>query len=153
MIVGCFVADAMPHAFDGIEFGGIRGEEEYLDALAIGGEPRIDLRFLMVGRIVLDEIDAMPSPVKRGKQCVVQERRIGFRVKVLGLAPIRELARGGAYAPENLLAVALPFGRNARLGIAHGPGLMECRRLAKGGLVFVNHYGVLGAGFFRFGYV
>ena len=78
-------------------------------------KPGIDFGFLMVGSIILDEINAMARSVEGRQQHFVQERDIGVGGEVLGLMAVNELTCGGTDRAQYFLTVALSLGWNAWL--------------------------------------
>ena len=58
----------MPHALNGVELGRIRRKEKDLKLVAMLFVPLIYLRLFVIGRVILNEIYAVISPVKRWKK-------------------------------------------------------------------------------------
>ena len=137
-VMGDFLAGVPPYFFGCVVFRRIRWEQIYLDSFSIFGKPGIDFGLLMVGSVILNEIDAMAWFVEGGQQYFVQERDISVGVEVLGLMAVGELTGGGTDRAKYFLTVALSFGWDAGLRIAHGPGLVQSGSLTEGGFVFVN---------------
>ena len=138
----------MPNSFHGIELRRIRRKQIDFHAFAVRAEPFVDFGLLVIGSIVLHQVDSMVAPVEARHQRVLQEMDIRFRVEVLGLMPVSELAVCNINARQKLLRVPLSARGNLGLRIADGPCLMQRRRLTEGRLVFVNDYRFFRPGFF-----
>ena len=124
-------ARVMPDPFDGVELWGIGGEQVDLQAAAVRAEPIIDFGLLVVGSVVLDQVDSVIAPVEARQQGVLQEMDIRVGIEVLRLMPVRKLATGDIDACEDLLAVSLPARWNLWLRIAERPCCVQCGRLAE----------------------
>src|SRR5215210_5097976 len=81
-VVGDLHACVMPDSLGGVEFGPVGRQMKNLHALPIFREPVVYFRFLVVSRIVLNEINPMASAVEGGQDYLIQESAVGFPLKV-----------------------------------------------------------------------
>src|SRR5205823_13212929 len=113
-------------------------------------EPPANLRSFVVCRVIMNQIDGSWF-VTRGQ--AFEEMDIGLCVKdaVLMLKETRVVQIDRA---EYLLGMTLAGRGNQRLAALAGPGLVQCRILAKTGFVLENQCGLFSGRFFlRLGYL
>lgn len=115
----------MPHSFHGIKLRGIGGEQENFHAAAVCAEPFVYLRFLVIGSVVLNQVDAMIASVETWHQRVFEEINVGLGVEVVRLMPVGKLPTGNIDPRENFLGVSLAACWNLWLRIAARPCLMQ----------------------------
>ena len=60
-------ARVMPDPFDGVELRGIGRKQVDFQSAAVRAEPFVDFGLLMVGSIILDQVDTMIAPVETWK--------------------------------------------------------------------------------------
>src|SRR5271156_6480490 len=129
----------MPKPLRGIEVRRIGRQREHLNVAAVLGKELQDLGFLVKRGVVLNEIYSMAAAIIMWQQFFVHEGYIGFGVEVFGLVPPDKSAGGNPHRPQNLWGGPFATRRNFRLLTAARPSAIECRRLAKGGFVFINN--------------
>ncbi len=117
----------MPDSFHGIELRRIGWKQIDFQAFAIRAKPFIDFGLLMIGGIVLYQVDSMVAPVETRQQGVLQKIDIGLRVEVFGLMPVSELAACNIDPRQKFLSVSLATCWNLGLRITDGPCLVQCR--------------------------
>jgi hypothetical protein len=142
-VVGGLHSGVVPDALDGVELGGVRGKQKYFQTFSFRGEPIVDFRLLVIGGVVLYQVDSVVASVEARQEGMLQEV-----VEVFGLMAAGEFAARNIDAGEELLGIALAACWNLRLRITGSPCLMQCRRLAERGFVFVNDYRIFRPGFF-----
>jgi hypothetical protein len=151
-VVGGFPARVMPDPLLRVEFRGVFGQGEDLDARALLLKPSPNLRMSMIGGVILDEINSMASSIIGWQKDVLDKSLIGQMVEILGLMPVSELGPLQTDGAENLLGVAFAPSGYFWSTVLRSPGLMQGWALAKRGFVHIDDYGLLGLGvFFRLG--
>ena len=151
-VVGGFPPGVVPKSFLRVEFGRVFGQRKNFHAMPLLFEPSPDRGVSMIGRVVLDEVEAMTAAVIGWQDDVFQEGLIGGVVEILGLVAVGEFGVQKTDRAQNLLGVALATGGDFRPTVQRRPGLMQGGALAKGRLVHVNDYRAFGFGvFFRLG--
>ncbi len=138
----------VPNPFDGIELRRVGRKQIDFQPSAVRAEPFVDFRLLVIGGVVLYQVDSVVAPVKTRQQGMLQEFDVRSGVEVLGLVAVGEPAVRNIDGSKKFLAAALSACRNLRLGVESGPCLVQGRRLAERRLVFVNDYGPFRSGFF-----
>ena len=151
-VVGDLHARVMPNSLGGVEFGPVGWQMENSHAFPVFREPVAYFRFLVVARIVLNEVNSMAPAVEGGQDDLVQEGAVGFPLKVFLVMQVGKFGRFQTHRSEYFLRIALAARRDLRLAATRRPGGMESRRLAEGRLVGENNHGpFLFCVFFRFG--
>ncbi len=113
-------------------------------------EPLANLRSFVVCRVIMNQIDGSWF-VTRGQ--AFEEMDIGLCVKDAVLM-VKETRVVQIDRAEYLLGMTLAGRGNQRLAALAGPGLVQCRILAKTGFVLENQCGFFSGRFFlRLGYV
>lgn len=114
-------AGVMPDPFDGVELRGIGRKQVDFYPAAVRTEAFEDFGFLMIGGVVLNQVDTVIALVKTRQQRVLQEMDVRVGVEVLCLMPVREPTAGNIDACKDLLGVSFPARWNLRLRIAECP--------------------------------
>lgn len=145
-------SDIVPKSFDGIQFGRIGGKQKDLDALAVFPKPVVDFRLLMIGGVVLDQIQPVTASIERGQQGPLQILDVGGSVEVLGLVAINKVSVIQGDTSQNFLSIALSASGNLRLGIQGRPSLVKSRTLSEENFIGVDNQRLFFLGFFfKFG--
>src|SRR4030067_115350 len=71
-----FLPCIVPKPFDSIEFRRISRKQIDLQSFTMFAKPFINFGLLVVGSIVLDQVDAMVSSIERWQQCMLKEMDI-----------------------------------------------------------------------------
>ena len=90
----------VPDPLDGIELGGVGGKQIYFQTLSIRAEPIVDFRLLVIGGVVLYQVDSVVALVKARQEGMLQEVDVGVCVEVLGLMAVGEFAAGNIDAGQ-----------------------------------------------------
>lgn len=145
-------SNIVPESFDGVQFGRIGGKEKDLNALSVFLKPVVDFRLLVIGSIILDQIDPVAALIKRGHQSLLQILDVGGGVEVVGLVAINKVSIIQGNPAQDFLSIALSSGGNLRLGIQGRPSLVKRRTLSEENLIGVDNQGLfLLSFFFKFG--
>ena len=125
----------------------------HFQPLAVLAEPPPDVRLLVVGRVVLDEMHSVRTRLAVGPRQSLQEAEVGVSVED-GVSSEGEARRADIDRAEDLYTLACARDGNQRLAADPRPGLVERRVLSEARFVFEDDGGSGGAGFFlMFGYV
>ena len=89
-IVGRMLASVIPDALGRIQFWRVGRKLEDLHVTTVGFEPVIGFLFLVVGRVVLDEIDPVSAAVEGGHDDLLHKGQVGLPLKVVLLMQIDE---------------------------------------------------------------
>jgi hypothetical protein len=138
----------VPDSFDGIKLGRIGGKQKHLDFLTVFTEPLVHLRLLVIGSVVVNQVETMAASVEGRQQYVFQEIDICGGIEILGLMSVGEGALIKGDRSEDLLCVSLTARGNPGLGTNTSPRLVQSRTLSKRGFVFVDDYTIFFFSFF-----
>ena len=147
-VVGRVLAGVIPNPLRRVKFRPVARQREDLHITAILGKPVIRFPLLVIGGVVLNEKDAVAAAIKRGDHLLLQERHIGFPMKIVLLVLIKKARVVQPHRPKNLLRVPLAPGGNLRLAAQACPGRVQGRRLAEGSLVLEYNHRPFRPGFF-----
>ena len=111
----------MPDSFQSIEFGGVRWQIVDLDVSAVGGKPSPYLPILVVGSVVLDQIDFLG---KVASNQPLQVDDIGRSIEDW-LEMVKETGRIEFDRAKDLQSLLLPGSGNFGLASYPRPGLVE----------------------------
>jgi hypothetical protein len=134
----------MPDSFQSIEFWRVRGQIVDCDVSAMGGKPIPYLLVLVIGSIVLNQIDFL------GKVTSDQP----FQVNDIGrgiedwLKMVKETACIEFDRAQNFQSLLLPGGGNFGLASYPCPGLVESGVLTESSFVLEEEGGSFASGFF-----
>ncbi len=146
-VVGSRDSRVVPQTFGGVEFGGIRGQLVNRQPLAMVVEPRPNILVLVVGGVVLHEVDLGGARGSVDPRQAFQEPQVGGRIEHRVPAVVE--ARGKhVHRPKDLNALARPRHGDQGLRPDPRPGLVEGGVLAEAGFVFEDERSPLAAGFF-----
>jgi len=147
-VLACVVPDTLLS----VKFGPVGWQLKDFQVAQMLGKVVIGLLFLVIGGIILNEINAVTSPIKRGQEYLIDESQIRLPREIIFLMEIGELGVVQPNGSKDLLGIALSTCGNLRLVAPSRPGGMKSGRLAEGGLVFENDHRPFVFGvFFRLG--
>ena len=147
-VVSSFRACVVPKSLLRVEIRRILGQSKHLQPPTLLVEPCHHFRMRVIGGIVLDQKDAVPTTIKTGQEHFIDKRQIGQVVEILRLMPPRKPGGAQRHRAENLLRMTLPSGRNFRAAVTRRPSLMNRRTLAEGCFVLINDHRAFGLGVF-----
>ena len=151
-IVRGVLACVVPDPFLSVEFWPVRRQLKYLQMPSVLGKVVIGFLLLVIGRVILNEIDAMAAAVKSGQEHLINESQVSFPRKIILLMEIGELRIIQPNRSKDFLGITLPARGNLRLVAPARPGGVKGGRLTKGSLVFKNDHRPFVFGvFFRLG--
>jgi len=93
-IVRPFFACVMPKPLLRVEVRRILGQAKDRQPPVLFAEPRRHLRMRVIGRVVLDQKDAVPTAIKTGQEHFIDKRQVSQVVEIVRLMPPRK--PGGA---------------------------------------------------------
>jgi hypothetical protein len=134
----------MPDSFQSIEFWGVRWQIVNLDVSAMGGKPSPYLPILVVGSVVLDQIDFL-GKVASNQSLQVDD--IGGSIEDW-LKMVKETGRIEFDRAKDLQSLLLPGSGNFGLASYPRPGLVESGVLPESGFVLEEEGGSFASGFF-----
>jgi len=134
----------MPDSFQSIEFWGVRRQIVNLDVSAMGGKPIPYLPILVVGSVVLDQIDFL---WKVASNQPLQVDDIGRSIEDF-LKMVQETGRIEFDRAKDFQSLLLPGGGNFGLASYPRPGLVESGILPERGFVLEEEGGSFASGFF-----
>lgn len=137
-------ARIMPDSFQSIEFWGVRRQIVNLDVSAMGGKPVPYLPILVVGSVVLDQIDFL---WKVASNQPLQVNDIGRSIEDF-LKMVKETGRIEFDRAKDFQSLFLPGGGNFGLASYPRPGLVESGVLPESGFVLEEEGGSIASGFF-----
>ena len=137
-------ARIMPDSFQSIEFWGVRRQIVNLDVSAMGGKPLPYLSILVVGSVVLDQIDFLG---KVASNQPLQVDDIGRSIEDF-LKMVKETGRIEFDRAKDFQSLLLPGGGNFGLASYPRPGLVESGILSESGFVLEEEGGSFASGFF-----
>ena len=147
-VVGNVLARVLPDPFRRIQFRPVGRKLEDFEIAAVRLEPVIRFLLLVIGSIVMHQVNPMPVAIKGGYHDLVQKGQVSLPLKIVFLVQIDESSIVEANGAEDLLRVALSPRGDLWLAAPFGPRGMQGRRLTKRRLVFENDYRTLALGFF-----
>src|SRR5277367_4931839 len=83
-------ARIVPNAFGGVEFRPVRRQLKNLQIAPVFGKPVVCLLFLVIGSIVLNQINPMAAAVIRRQENLIHEGQVGFPLEVIFLVRSEE---------------------------------------------------------------
>ena len=134
----------MPKGFDGVELRAVLGERAKVKAVPEATEPLPYLRGPVIGGVVVDQEDFLPTIALRQ---AVQKGRVASTLKHVAMS-IVELGPVEIDGAKDLLGVPLTGGRNQGLVSTARPGLVEAGVLTETGFIGKQQGGVPIRGFF-----
>ena len=153
-IVRGMLTRVIPNALCRVEFRPVGRKLEDFHVAAVFLEPVIGFLLLVVGGVVLNQIDPMSPAIESGNDDLIQEGQIRLPLKLLFLMQVDETGVVQTYRPKDFLRVAFSTRGNLRLASAPCPRGVQRWCLAERRLVFEDDHRAFGFGvFFRLGYV
>lgn len=140
MVVCSGNAGVVPQPLRGIEFRRIRGKLMDGKPVPVFLKPAPDILILVVGGIVLDQMNLVGSRFAAGGRHLSQEAQIRLSIEDR-LPAINELGLLEIDGAEDLDAFPGTRHRDERLRTDTGPGLMESRVLPEAGFIFEEDVG------------
>lgn len=137
-------ARIMPDSFQSIEFWGVRRQIVNLDVSAMGGKPVPYLPILVVGSVVLDQIDFL---WKVASNQPLQVNNIGRSIEDF-LKMVKETGRIEFDRAKDFQSLLLPGGGNFGLASYPRPSLVESGVLPESSFVLEEEGGSIASGFF-----
>jgi hypothetical protein len=130
----------MPEPLRRIEIRRIGRKRKHRDLPIVFAKKFKDFGLLVVGSVILNQIDSMAPAVIMRQQLSVDERQISLGVEVFGLVPPEEITGRHTDRPQDFLSVAFSARGNLRLLPAPRPSPIKSRRLSKGRFILINDY-------------